>query len=151
MYVRIFLYQSMQLSNWGVGWGGGVWGVGCGGGVCVWGGGVGGGGGGGARCQECFAKIVQNLLRNSSRIHSRRCVVPHQWKWNMTPSEEPPFTKQGLPLSWDLTYNEIMSSIGYKYVFPWHENWLQDRLSISHKPWQLICPEICNTLKWLNY
>ena len=22
-------------------------------------------------------KIVQNLLRNSSRIHSRRCVVPH--------------------------------------------------------------------------
>ena len=33
-----------------------------------------------ARCQEFVAKIVQNLLRNSSRIHSRRCVVPHPWK-----------------------------------------------------------------------
>ena len=30
-------------------------------------------------CQESVAKIVQNLLRNSSRIHSRRCVVPHPW------------------------------------------------------------------------
>ena len=27
--------------------------------------------------QESDAKIVQNMLRNSSRIHSRRCVVPH--------------------------------------------------------------------------
>ena len=25
----------------------------------------------------CCVKIVQNLLRNSSRTHSRRCVVPH--------------------------------------------------------------------------
>ena len=32
-----------------------------------------------ARCQEFVAKIVQNLLRNSSRIRSRRCVVPHPW------------------------------------------------------------------------
>ena len=35
-----------------------------------------------ARCQEFVAKIVQNLLRNSSRIHSRRCVVPHPWLWS---------------------------------------------------------------------
>ena len=31
-------------------------------------------------CQESVAKIVQNLLCNSSRIHSRRCVVPHPWR-----------------------------------------------------------------------
>ena len=34
-------------------------------------------------CQESVAEIVQNLLRNSSRIHSRRCVVPHPWQWKV--------------------------------------------------------------------
>ena len=42
-------------------------------------------------CQESVAKIVQNLLRNSSRIHSRRCVIPHpcfgkQWIHPMCPN-----------------------------------------------------------------
>ena len=27
--------------------------------------------------KNAIVEIVQNLLRNSSRIHSRRCVVPH--------------------------------------------------------------------------
>ena len=31
--------------------------------------------------KNLVVEIVQNLLRNSSRIHSRRCVVPHPWWW----------------------------------------------------------------------
>ena len=36
-----------------------------------------------ARCQESIAKFAQNLLRNSSRIHSRHCAVPHPWYWSV--------------------------------------------------------------------
>ena len=46
-------------------------------------------------CQESVAKIVQNLLRNSSRIYSRRCVVPHPWVkcWNFFDGPNVGFTR----------------------------------------------------------
>ena len=35
-------------------------------------------------CKESVTKLVKNPLRNSSRIHSRRCVVPHPWVWTLS-------------------------------------------------------------------
>ena len=86
---------------------------------------------GGARCQEYVGKIAQNLLRSSSRIHSRCCIVPHPWFGDIFR-----FLNSNLSVIEYIIQKRYVSSS----IFLYHDVHRDDWITIYHDTWCILSP-----------